>query len=295
MLDLDIDAVETVSLRHKDIVEENSVLNKRYTLGKMIAEGGLSLVYEARDIYADYFEDDRALVIKLPSSEIADKKDVAAFIYAEYSVLNLLNHQHIVKVVDFGIDEHTEVPYLVMQRLEGNLLVNTPMHKINTEMKRRLAFSLYKALVYIHTKGIVHADINPTNIMISPHGDAQIFDFGISQNTGAKKRFHMAYSKNNAYNPIYSAPEIFEGSAPTRKTDLFSLACVLYELYTNELPFKTSSRELKDKALSREHMQKIPLMQRAWFKKVLSYESSKRPETIPLCIRLRYLLKASAE
>lgn len=292
MLDLDIEAVETVSLQHKETLAENSVLNKRYTLGKLVAEGGLSLVYEARDIYADYFEDDRALVVKLPSSEISDKKDVAAFIYAEYSVLNTLNHQHIVKVVDFGIDEDTEIPYLVMQRLEGNLLVNTPVHKISTEMKRRLAFSLYKALVYIHTKGIVHADINPTNIMISPQGDAQIFDFGISQNTGTKKRFHLAYSKNNAYNPIYSAPEIFKGNAPTRKTDLFSLACVLYELYTNELPFETSSLELKENTLSRAQLSKIPLMQRAWFKRVLSYESAKRPEQIPWCIRLKYLFKS---
>lgn len=292
MLDLEIEAIETVSLPKQQVLAESSVLNKRYTLGKMVAEGGLSLVYEAKDIYADYFEDDRALVIKLPSSQISDKKDVAAFIYAEYSVLNTLNHQHIVKVVDFGIDEHTEIPYLVMQRLEGSLLVNTPLHKISTEMKRRLAFSLYEALVYIHSKGIVHADINPTNIMISPEGDAQIFDFGISQNTGSKKRFHMAYTNNNAYNPIYSAPEIFEGNAPTRKTDLFSLACVLYELHTNELPFETSSLDLKVNALSREQLSKLPFMQRAWFKKVLSYSSANRPEKIPLCIRLRYLFKS---
>lgn len=290
MLELEIEGIETVSLPKKQALAEKSVLNKRYTLGKMIAEGGLSLVYEARDIYADYFEDDRALVVKLPSSVISDKKDIAAFIYAEYSVLNTLNHQHIVKVVDFGIDEETEIPYLVMQRLEGDLLVNTPVHKISTEMKRRLAYSLYKALMYIHEKGIVHADVNPTNIMISPQGDGQIFDFGISQNTGSKKRFHMAYQNNNAYNPIYSAPEIFEGSAPTRKTDLFSLACVLYELYTNELPFERSSRDLKEKGLSRGQLSKLPLMQRTWFKKALSYEAVNRPDKIPACIRLKYFL-----
>jgi len=263
------------------------MLNKRYTLGEKLGEGGLSEVYAVTDIYAQYFEDTRDLVIKLPSAEISDKKDVAAFMYSEYSLLSALNHENIVKVVDFGIDEDSNMSYLIMQKLEGDLLVNIALHKINAKMKVNLASSLYKAMLHMHNKGIVHADINPTNIMMSPDGHAQLFDFGISQNIGTKKRFNLAYKKINAYNPIYTAPEVFEGNPPSRKTDLFSLACVLYELYAGELPFETSSRELLKKPLNKKQLKKIPFMQRAWFKKVLSFDPVHRPKKIPLCIRFK--------
>jgi len=268
-----------------------SMLNNRYTLGKKIGQGGLSEVYEAKDIYSQYFEDDRSLVIKIPSSEITDKKDVAAFVYSEYSLLSTLHHENIVKAVDFGIDDKTNIAYIVMQKLEGELLVNVALHKINKQMKQNLATSLYKAMLHMHSRGIVHADINPTNIMISPEGNAQLFDFGISQNIGSKKRFNLAYKKVNAYNPIYTAPEVFEGKPPSRKTDLFSLACVLFELYANELPYENSSTELKEKPLSRKQLSKVPRVQRSWFKKALSYKPELRPEKIPFCIRMQAYLK----
>ncbi|PHR56514.1 MAG: hypothetical protein COA44_07850 [Arcobacter sp.] len=277
--------------KEEEVRKGISMLNNRYTLGKKVGEGGLSEVYEAKDIYSQYFEDDRSLVIKIPSHEIAGKKDIAAFVYSEYSLLNSLHHENIVKAVDFGIDDKTNIAYLVMQKLEGELLVNVSLHKINKQMKRNLANSLYKALLHMHSRGIVHADINPTNIMISPEGNAQLFDFGISQNIGSKKRFNLAYKKVNAYNPIYTAPEVFEGKPPSRKTDLFSLACVLFELYANELPFETSSLELLEMPLSKKQLSKLPWIQRSWFKKALSYDPETRPKKIPFCIRFQSYLK----
>ncbi|WP_324172467.1 serine/threonine-protein kinase [Sulfurimonas sp.] len=277
--------MSTFKSKYKLILSGNAMLNKRYTLDKKIGEGGLSEVYDVSDIYSQYFQDTRNLVIKIPSSEIANKKDVAAFVYSEYSLLNSLHHENIVKAVDFGIDEESSIPYLIMQKLEGDLLVNIALHEIDIKMKHNLASSLYKAILYMHNKGIVHADINPTNIMMSADGNAQLFDFGISQNVGTKKTFSLAIEKNNAYNPIYTAPEIFEGEAASYKTDLFSLACVLYELYTGELPFKNSSRELATKPLGRKNLEKIPLIQRAWFKKMLSHNPNLRPEKIPLYTR----------
>ncbi|MDF1880497.1 serine/threonine protein kinase [Sulfurimonas sp. MAG313] len=278
-------------LLKEEVKQGSSMLNNRYTLGKKIGEGGLSEVYEAKDIYSQYFEDERSLVIKIPSAEIADKKDISAFVYSEYSLLSSLHHENIVKAIDFGIDDKTNIAYLVMQKLEGKLLVNVALHKINKEMKRNLTTSLYKALLHMHSKGIVHADINPNNIMISSEGNAQLFDFGISQNIGSKKRFNLAYKKVNAYNPIYTAPEVFEGKPPSRKTDLFSLACVLFELYANELPFVSSSLELLEKPLNRKQLSKLPWSQRSWFKKALAYNPENRPEKIPLCIRIQGYLK----
>ena len=282
---------DAFSANYAAVLKGQIMLNKRYTLGKKIGKGGLSEVYSVSDMYSQYFEDDRALVIKMPSSEIADKKDVAAFVYSEYSLLSSLHHENIVKAVDFGIDEATNIPYLVMQKLEGDLLMNIALHKITSKMKQNLASSLFKAIVHMHKKHVVHADINPTNIMMSPDGMAQVFDFGISQSVGTKKRFNLAYKKINAYNPIYTAPEIFEGKPPSRKTDLFSLACVLFEVYTGHLPFEKSSRELEGKVFTRKELSKIPLIQRTWFKKALSFEQELRPEGIPSCIRFKSYLQ----
>ena len=290
MQGLEVSKENSFTEKYQAVLKGNLMLNKRYTLGKKIGEGGLSEVYEVTDIYSQYFEDKRDLVIKMPSAEIADKKDVAAFVYSEYSLLSSLHHENIVKAVDFGIDEDSNIPYLIMQKLEGDLLVNIGLHKIDANMKRNLAASLYKAMVHMHNKGIVHADINPTNIMMDKDGKAQLFDFGISQSIGTKKRFNLAYKKINAYNPIYTAPEVFEGKPPSRKTDLFSLACVLYELYTGVLPFEKSSRDLLENPLTVKQLKKIPLIQRSWFKKMLSYDPKLRPEKIPSCIRLKAYL-----
>ncbi|WP_457744613.1 serine/threonine-protein kinase [Sulfurimonas sp.] len=268
-------------------MKNKMVLNNRYTLGNKIGEGGLSEVYEAVDLYSQYFKDTRDLVIKLPLQKIATKKDIAAFVYSEYSLLNMLKSENIVKVVDFGIDDNSEIAYLVMQRLTGKLLVKIPLHSINKKMKNNIALSLYKAITYIHNKGIIHADINPTNIMVAPDGFSQLFDFGISQNIEKKNAFNLDFKKINAYNPRYTAPEIFEGEAPCVKTDIFSLACVLFELYTDELPFKNSSVELKDKSIDFKLLYKIPFLERSWFLKTLNYNANLREEKIPFFISLK--------
>ena len=271
--------------------EKSSILNHRYILGEKIGEGGLSSVYQASDVYCQFFKDNRNIVVKIPSDELSVKLDIEAFIYSEYSILVELKHENIVRVLDFGIDDDKHLPYIVMEKLDGDLLSNISLHKLTKEMKMNIAMSLSSALSYIHKKDIVHADINPTNIMVSSSGNVNIFDFGISKNLVTDKNFSLSYKKANAYNPIYSAPEIHGGKSPSKKTDLFSLACVLYELYTNELPFKKSSIELKKKNLSKQQLSKIPLLQRAWFKKALQHRPEKRISKMPFCIRTKHLLK----
>jgi serine/threonine protein kinase len=286
--------MDMLKKRQNEVFLGKKMLNNRYTLAKKIGEGGLSEVYEASDIYAQYFNDTRDLVIKLPLQEIATKKDMVAFVYSEYSLLNKIRHENIVKVLDFGIDEESELAYIVMERLDGNLLMNIPIHSMSKKMKNNIAFSLYKSIEYIHSLGIVHADINPTNLMVADSGYSQLFDFGISQNLRNKTSFSLDYNKMNAFNPRYSAPEVLEGNSPTIKTDLFSLACVLFELYTGELPFKDSSLELKESQINPELLRKIPFLQRSWFVTALEYDENMRDEKIPFFIRLNiYLSKCS--
>ena len=266
-------------------------LNKRYIVKEKLAEGGLCEVYRVEDTYALYFQDERELVAKVPSSTIASKKDVSAFIYSEYVLLGSLQHKNIVRGVDFGIDEASGLPYLVMQKIKGDLLANIPLHTLTKSMKEKLMRSLYDAICYIHDQGIVHADINPTNIMTAPDGEACVFDFGISQNSVVRNHYNLAFGKMNAFNPIYSAPEVLNGEAPSFASDLFSLGVVMYELHTGRLPYEHSSLELRERPLKRSECKGLPLTQREWFYRVLSYDPQNRVGKLPKIFRLKSKLQ----
>ena len=273
--------------KNKNVIVENStIFNKRYIIGEVIGRGGLSVVHMTKDSYSEYFNDDRQFAIKIPSKELLNKKDINAFVYSEYFILSSLAHENIVKVFNFGIDKKTNTPYIVMEKLHGTLLSDMPIHKITGQMKRKFFYQLHKTLSYIHEKGIVHADINPKNIMISSSGDIKIFDFGISQNITTKKSFNLEYKNNNAYNPMYSAPTVLKGESPTKQTDFYSLACVLYELHTNETPFKKPLTKSKESLLKNKHLVKIPIMQRRWFKKVLNAEEKSISQNMPICLKI---------
>ena len=86
---------------------------------------------------------------------------------------------------------------------------------------------------------------------------------------------------------VIQPQKILEGKTPSIKTDLFSLACVLFELYTGELPFKDSSIELKDKPLSSQSLRKIPFLQRSWFINIFNYNPDLRVKSLPLSIFLK--------
>jgi len=266
---------KSLQKKHKKSKEELKLLNKRYFLEEYIADGGLSTVYKATDIYCEYFNDKSNMVIKIPTKELLKKKDIAAFVYAEYTFLKKLNHDNIVKVFDFGIDEKSNIPYLVLKHIEGPLLSELSTLEMNNKFKNLLFKKLYLTLRYIHSKNIIHADINPSNIIISDNNPI-IFDFGISQNIEQNKEFILEYKKVKAFNPKYSAPEVLNGKSPSIESDIFSFACLMYEIYTCEELFKESSLELEDSSLFDLKINKIPLILRTWFISALNINPKKR-------------------
>lgn len=261
--------------------ENISLLNNRYYLNEEIGEGGLSVVYSANDIYCDYFDEPSNIVIKIPSNELQKHKDVAAFMYSEYSFLKKLNHANIVKSLDFGIDDKSNIPYLVLEYLRGKTLAEVPINSMDKSFKNILFKKLLKSIMYIHSKNIIHADINPSNIMILKDS-VTLFDFGISQNTQQNKEISLEYKKVKAFNPKYSAPEVLLGEKPTKESDLFSLACVMYEIYNCKSLFKENSlKETKNKKYL-DNLSNIPFLFRNWFKKSLSLSPHNRRLTTSL-------------
>lgn len=264
----------------KSSQQEPMVLNERYICCEQIGEGGLSLVYQAKESYAEYFNDEKNIAIKMPIPKLLEMKDIAAFVYAEYKILSRLQHPNIVKVLDFGINKLDELPYIVLERLEGQLLDEVPLHAFTDKDKRRVFDELGTVITYMHAQGVVHADIAPNNVMVLKNGAIKLFDFGISQTVGEEGSLHFDFSKMRAYNPKYVAPELLTGAMPTKESDIFSFACVMFELYTGELPFKKCSLELNKKGLTRKQLHMLPRNVRTWFKMAINPNPKMRDHTL---------------
>lgn len=262
-------------------------LNNRYTLGKKIGTGGLSVVYEARDDYSEYYGDDRELAIKLPLEHLATKSDIDAFMYAEYSHLSRLSHPNIVKVMDFGIDTQINIPYIVLEHMRGKLLSEIPLSDWDKSDITKLFYLFLTTVEYLHERKTIHADINPTNLMILEDGSIRLFDFGISINNNKQYTFELDYKNIKAFNPLYASPEVKMGHVPDEKSDLFSLAVIFFELYCGTLPYSKSSVELIENGISPKKLKKIPYHLRDWFKHTLNPDPLKRSVALSFIMKLR--------
>lgn len=268
-------------------MDDEKRLNNRYLVGEELGTGGLSVVYDARDDYSEYYGDERYLAIKLPLEHLSAKSDIDAFMYAEYSHLSRLSHPNIIKVMDFGIDTDFNIPYIVLEKLNGKLLNEIPLIKLSLSMKWNVLYTLFKTIEYIHTQHIVHADINPNNIMYLDDHTIRLFDFGISINLSKKHPFELDYSTIKAYNPRYAAPEVIQGGIPNFHSDIFSMAVVCFELYNGKLPYHERSIELLDEPVSDRDIRSLPFGLRRWFKNALSADPLQRKRSYPFILDIK--------
>lgn len=206
------------------------ILNNKYYIEEQIAKGGFCSIYKAFNIHKKYFENIVSYVaIKIPNDFLMNKIDINAFIYAEYALLKKLSSENIIKVLDFGIDVDTNKPYIVLEYLKGNLLSESfflPLKK-----KNKIVKNLFKTILYIHSQGIIHGDISPSNIIIIEDNPV-IFDFANSQTI--YKTISFDYEKNMAFTPKYSDYNVLNNDKPTFYSDLYFLMSIIFEFYINK-------------------------------------------------------------
>ncbi|RXJ93901.1 hypothetical protein CRV00_08425 [Malaciobacter molluscorum] len=250
--------------------ETITILNKRYILKQLVGTGGLCDVYKADDIFDLHFNKESKIVIKIPNNNLKNYKDISSLLYSEYNFLRKLNHKNIVKVLDFGIDKKTNIPYIILEYKEGKLLKDIAFF----EMSKKFKFNIMKTLVtlvnYIHSNNIIHADINPSNIIIDKNHNLTLIDFGISKSINNQENIELDYSKVKAYNPNYCAPEILNNEQPSIESDNFSVASICFEIFT------TNCIERKDNKIILNDFEKIPFLLKKWFKYNLSYNKYDR-------------------
>ena len=221
------------------------IVKERYEILEILGEGGMAFVYKARDTQLERF-----VAIKTLKPNYVNQETFVDRFKREAKTAANLNHPNIVQIFDWGIEEE---PYFVMEYIEGNTLTSI-IAKNRTISLNDILFigaQVSSGLHAAHQKGLVHRDIKPGNIMITPDGKVKVTDFGIVSLQNEESDITKTGSILGTAS--YISPEQAQGKPVSIESDLYSLGTVLYELITGKAPFSgdspisTATKHLTDK------------------------------------------------
>ena len=198
-----------------------------YEILEKLGEGGMGVVYKARDTKLDRFVALKFLPPHLGSSD-ADKTRFTQ----EAKAAAALNHPNVCSIID--IQEHDGQMFIVMELVDGQTLTDRK-NSLTPAQAVGIGVQIADGLAAAHEKGIVHRDVKPDNIMIRRDGIVQIMDFGVAKLRGVSRLTREGSTVGTAG---YMSPEQIQGQDADHRSDIFSLGVVLYEMFTGELPFK---------------------------------------------------------
>ena len=204
------------------------LLDNRYEILEVIGTGGMAVVYKALDHRLN-----RMVAVKILKDELSRNQEFRRRFHAESQAVAMVSHPNIVGVYDVSRTEESD--YIVMELIEGISLKQYLEKKGNLNWRETLHFSMQiaKALDHAHSRGIVHRDIKPHNIMILKDGSIKVADFGIArigsaQNTLTREALGSVH---------YISPEQAKGARVDNRSDLYSLGVVMYEMLTGVTPY----------------------------------------------------------
>ena len=208
----------------------------RYVVERTLGKGAMGVVYLARDPVIG-----RAVALKTLTvpSETEEAEEFRQRFLREAQAAGILNHPGIVTVFDAGVDDATGLSFIAMEYIEGRSLRDLQKigHAFTYSEVARIGATLAAALDYAHQRGVVHRDIKPANIILTSQGQVKITDFGVARLESS----NLTATGQFIGTPNYMSPEQVTGAAVDGRSDLFSLAVVLYELLTGTRPFVGAS------------------------------------------------------
>jgi CHASE2 domain-containing sensor protein/predicted Ser/Thr protein kinase len=208
----------------------------RYKIQELIGKGGMGTVYKGLDPALDRLVALKTIRLDFASSaeEISELKER---LVREAKAAGKLSHPNIVTIYDVG--EQEGLQYIAMEYLSGYTLESFIQKKkeLNYRIVAKIVMQVCAALNYAHQKGIVHRDIKPANIMLLEDFAVKVMDFGIARLQSSS----LTQSNLTLGTPHYISPEQLQGKLADKRSDIFSLGVVIYELLTGQKPFKGES------------------------------------------------------
>jgi eukaryotic-like serine/threonine-protein kinase len=207
-----------------------TVLAERYQLDRSLGNGGMGEVFEGTDLTLH-----RNVAVKLLSPSLVQDEPARARFLREARALAQVNSPHVVAVYDAGEDD--ERPYLVMELVEGTTLERELERAGRLEPARAvvIAKDIASGLASAHEQGIVHRDVKPSNVFLTPSDAAKIGDFGIARLE--RPDATLTLTGQTFGSPPYVAPEQATGGTVDARADLYSLGCVLFQMLVGHRPF----------------------------------------------------------
>jgi len=210
------------------------LLDNRYEILEVIGTGGMAVVYKARCHRLN-----RLVAIKILKDDFLEDEDFRSRFHTESQAVAMLSHPNIVSVYDVSTSISLEADYIVMELIEGISLKQYMEKKgfLNWKETLHFAIQIAKALQHAHSRGIVHRDIKPHNVMVLKNGSVKVTDFGIARmmsqgNTLTKEALGSVH---------YISPEQAKGGRVDDRSDIYSLGVVMYEMMSGRPPYDGDS------------------------------------------------------
>jgi serine/threonine protein kinase/tetratricopeptide (TPR) repeat protein len=251
-----------------------------YELIRLLGAGGMAEVWLARRADGAF---NREVALKLPSMTRV-RRDLEERFARERDILASLEHPHIARLYDAGIDPHG-LPYLSMEYVQGELLTDwCDAQRLDIRSRLRLFLQVLEAVQYAHERQVIHRDLKPSNILVTKAGQVRLLDFGIAtllDDGEAAGKTPLTTVYGHALTPIYSSPELIRGDPVTAKSDIYSLGVVLFELLTGDRPYRLNagaSRALLERAIAAAEVRKpsTQIVQEAWGARGVTHEQLTR-------------------
>ncbi len=227
------------------------LLDNRYEILELIGVGGMARVYKARCHRLN-----RLVAIKILRDDLAQDAELRRRFHDESQAVAMLSHPNIVAVYD--VSRSSDIEYIVMELIDGITLkqyMQKKGNKLNWREALHFITQIVKALGHAHSRGIIHRDIKPHNIMVLRDGSVKVADFGIARVTSGG---HSTLTQEALGSVHYISPEQARGSHIDARSDLYSAGVVLYEMITGRLPFEGDTPV----SVAIQHINSIPLSPR---------------------------------
>jgi len=280
--------------------DDPEVINGRYALERRLGGGGMGEVFLARDLMAEKHRDsDPFLALKLLNRELRKDQLAIMALQREGARAQKLSHKNIVRMYVFDEDERDGTPFVIMEYLRGrslDQLIRDNPDGLSWSEADGLIRQLLDGLSYAHSEGLVHSDIKPNNIFITESNVVKVLDFGIAsrvarpgagaddptrQRLDGSETVFDARRDLKALAPPYSSLEMWQGLRANPADDVYSVACVIYELLAGVHPFaRLDAPSARQQARQVKPIARLTTSQNAALQNALAFEHAARTASV---------------